>query len=157
MVRDHFSQRYQNAGEALQALLSLSTNPSGSKVQTIPVIPQHTWPLPTNTTRRGLLQLAGFAGGGFALAVLSQSLLNNKSSSSSPSPSPPSDNEPPSPESSAQKSSPEPIAESPAPKPSPKPPPETPAPKPSANSLPTFDFATVTVNSTGQIANRSQG
>ncbi|WP_341733496.1 serine/threonine-protein kinase [Microcoleus sp. EPA2] len=31
MVRDHFSQRYQNAGEALQALLSLSTNPSGSK------------------------------------------------------------------------------------------------------------------------------
>ncbi|TAD93461.1 MAG: formylglycine-generating enzyme family protein, partial [Oscillatoriales cyanobacterium] len=39
----------------------------------------------------------------------------------------------------------------------PKPPPETPAPKPSANSLPTFDFATVTVNSTGQIANRSQG
>ncbi|WP_377473908.1 MAG: bifunctional serine/threonine-protein kinase/formylglycine-generating enzyme family protein [Microcoleus anatoxicus] len=157
MVRDHFSQRYQNAGEALQALLSLSTNPSGSKVKTIPVIPQHTWPLPTNTTRRGLLQLAGFAGGGFALAVLSQSLLNNKSSSSSPSPSPPSDNEPPSPESSAQKSSPEPIAESPAPKPSPKPSPETPAPKASSNSLKTFDFETVTVNSTGQITNRSQG
>ncbi|MFB8798852.1 MAG: bifunctional serine/threonine-protein kinase/formylglycine-generating enzyme family protein [Microcoleus sp.] len=157
MVRDHFSQRYQNAGEALQALLSLSTNPSGSKVKTIPVIPQHTWPLPTNTTRRGLLQLAGFAGGGFALAVLSQSLLNNKSSSSSPSPSPPSDNEPPSPESSAQKSSPEPIAESPSPEASPKPSPETPAPKASSNSLKTFDFATVTVNSTGQIANRSQG
>jgi len=157
MVRDHFSQRYQNAGEALQALLSLSTNPSGSKVKTIPVIPQHTWPLPTNTTRRGLLQLVGFAGGGFALAVLSQNLLNNKSSSSSPNFPPPSDNEPPSPESSAQKSSPEPIAESPSPEASPKPSPETPAPKASSNSLKTFDFETVTVNSTGQIANRSQG
>ncbi|TAD92581.1 MAG: serine/threonine protein kinase, partial [Oscillatoriales cyanobacterium] len=79
----------------------------------------------------------GFAGGGFALAVLSQNLLNNKSSSSSPSFPPPSDDSP--------------VSSLPPQQESPKPPPETPAPKPSANSLPTFDFATVTVNSTGQI------
>jgi len=98
--------------------------------------------------------------------VLSQSLLNNKSSSSSPNLPPSSNNEPPSPESSPKKSSPkttaknsspqaspEPIAESPAPKPSP----ETLSPKASANALKTFTFETVTVNSTGQIANRSQG
>ncbi|TAG86585.1 MAG: hypothetical protein EAZ18_25495, partial [Oscillatoriales cyanobacterium] len=172
MVRDNFSKRYQNAREALQAILFLSSNTSGSQVPTIPVIPQHsrhltTKKIQTNTTRRGLLQFAGFAGGSFVIsALISQSLLNNNSSSSSPS----SNNEPPSPESSPKKSSPkttaknpspqaspEPIAESPAPKPSPKPSPETPAPKASSNSLKTFDFETVTVNSTGQIANRSQG
>jgi len=169
MVRDHFSQRYQNAGEALQAILSLSTNPSGSKVKTIPVIPQHTLPLSTNTTRRGLLQLAGFAGGGFALALLIQSLLNNKFSSTSPNLPPSSDNEPPSPESSPKKlspnttaknsspqPSPEPIAPlAPAPQPSPEPiAPSVPAPQPSLKS---FTFETVTVNSTGQITNRRQG
>ncbi|MGB8691748.1 MAG: bifunctional serine/threonine-protein kinase/formylglycine-generating enzyme family protein [Microcoleus sp.] len=107
MVRDHFSQRYQNAGEALQALLSLSPPqpPPPPQPPQPPVPPTIISP---NTTRRGFLQLAGFAGGGFALAVLSQNLLNNKSSSSSP-------------------------------------------------GLTTVQFETVTVNSTGQIANRSQG
>ncbi|TAE97429.1 MAG: protein kinase, partial [Oscillatoriales cyanobacterium] len=141
MVRDHFSQRYQNAGEALQALLSLS--PPTPPTPTPPPPPVPPTIISTNTTRRGLLQLVGFAGGGFALAVLSQNLLNNKSSSSSPSFPPPSDDSP--------------VSSLPPQQESPKPPPETPAPKPSSNSLPTFDFATVTVNSTGQIANRSQG
>ena len=103
MVRDHFSQRYQNAEEALQAILPLSSNIPGSNVKTIPVIPS----IP-NTTRRTVLQLAGFAGLGFVVAVVSQN-LGNKS------------------------------------------------PQPSPIPLKTFTFETVTVNSTGQIANRRQG
>ena len=79
MVRDRFSQRYQNAGEALQALLSLSPPPATPTPAPPPPVPPTI--ISTNTTRRGLLQLAGFAGGGFVLALLSQNLLNNKSSS----------------------------------------------------------------------------
>ena len=48
MVRDHFSQRYQNAGEALQALLALSANTSPSNVPTIPVIRVQNLPSPPN-------------------------------------------------------------------------------------------------------------
>jgi len=171
LLAKDIQQRYQSADEVLKDFQRQSIPiPAPIPPPTIPVIPQHSLPLSTNTTRRGLLQLAGFAGGGFALAVLSQSLFNNKSSSSSPNLPPQSDNEPPSPESSAQKSSPkttgkssspqsspEPIAESPSPQASPKPSPETLAPKASSNSLKTFEFETVTVNSTGQIASRSQG
>jgi len=63
MVRDNFSQRYQNADEALQAILSLSP----------PRV------ISTNTTRRTLLlQFAGLAGVGLVGAVLSQNLRNNK-------------------------------------------------------------------------------
>ncbi|MDF0556851.1 hypothetical protein [Kamptonema sp. UHCC 0994] len=58
MVCDRFSQRYQNANEALQAILSLSPPP--------PPPP----PPPTNTTRRGFLQLAVFAGVGFVASVV---------------------------------------------------------------------------------------
>jgi len=167
LLAKDIQQRYQSAEEVLIDFQPQSRQtPAAIPNPTIPVIPQHSLPLPTNTTRRGFLQLAGFAGGGFALALLSQSLLNNKSSSSSPNLPHSSNNEPPSPESSPKKSSPkttaknsspqaspEPIAESPAPKPSP----ETLSPKASANALKTFTFETVTVNSTGQIANRRQG
>jgi serine/threonine protein kinase len=171
LLAKDIQQRYQSAEEVLIDFQRQSRQtPAPIPTPTIPVIPQHSLPLPTNTTRRGLLQLAGFAGGGFALAVLSQSLLNNKSSSSSPNLPPSSNKKPPSPKSSAQKSSPkttakssspkpspESVAESPSPKPSPKPAPETPKPKPSSNALKSFTFETVTVNSTGQIANRRQG
>jgi len=140
MVRCYFTQRYQNAGEALQALLSLSPSPPPPPPPTPPPPPI----ISPNTTRRTFLEWAVLAGGGFVLAVISQNLLNNKSSSSSPNLPPPSDNEPPFPESSPQQES-------------PKPPPETPAPKPSSNGLKTVQFETVTVNSTGQIASRNQG
>lgn len=149
LLAKDIQQRYQSAEEVLIDFQRQSKQtPAPTPTPTIPVIPQHSLPLPTNTTRRGLLQLAGFAGGGFALAVLSQSLLNNKYSSSSPNLPPSSNKEPPSPKSSAQKSSPkttakssspkpspESVAESPSPKPSPKPAPETPKPKPSSNAL----------------------
>ena len=138
LLAKDIQQRYQSADEVLRDFQRQSRQtPTPKSTRTIPVIPQRTAPsqtkkIQTNTTRRGLLQLAGFAGGGFVLAVLSQSLLNKNSSSSSPSLSPSSNNESPSPESSPKKSSPktttkksspqaslEPIAESPAPKPSP--------------------------------------
>ncbi|MEG5054952.1 MULTISPECIES: SUMF1/EgtB/PvdO family nonheme iron enzyme [unclassified Microcoleus] len=64
----------------------------------------------TNTTRRTILQWAGFAGGGFIVAVLSQTLWNKLT----------------------------PSANNPSP------------------SLKTFQFQTVTVNSTGQITNRRE-
>ncbi len=134
MVRDHFSQRYQNAGEALQAILSFSQPAPPPPPPPPPTI------ISTNTTRRVFLQFAGFAGGGLALALLSQNLLNNKSSAPAPSLSPSSDNKPP--------------AELPPP---PESLPEIPSPQPQANGLKTFNFETVTVKSTGQIANRSQG
>jgi formylglycine-generating enzyme required for sulfatase activity len=184
LLAKDIQQRYQSAEEVLIDFQPQSRQtPAPIPNPTIPVIPQHSLPLSTNTTRRGLLQLAGFAGGGFALALLSQSLLNNKSSSSSPNLPPSSNKKPPSPKSSSQKSSPkttakssspkpspESVAESPSPKPSPKPAPQTPSPKPSpkpapqtpkpqpsSNALKSFTFETVTVNSTGQIANRRQG
>ncbi|MEG4501728.1 bifunctional serine/threonine-protein kinase/formylglycine-generating enzyme family protein [Microcoleus sp. F10-C6] len=77
MVRDHFSQRYQNAGEALQALLSLSP-PSPQPQPPLQPPPPPSTIISTNTARRGFLQLVAFAGGGFALALVGQSLLNNK-------------------------------------------------------------------------------
>ncbi|MEG4590215.1 serine/threonine-protein kinase [Microcoleus sp. MOSTC5] len=70
MVRDNFSQRYQNADEALQAILSLLS----------PLPPPPPTPTPTPTpTRRGFLQLVGFAGVGLVGAVVTKSLLNNSS------------------------------------------------------------------------------
>jgi len=73
MVRDNFSQRYQNAEEALQAILSLLSPP--------PPPPPPPTPTPTQTppTRRGFLQLVGFAGVGLVGAVVTKSLLNNSS------------------------------------------------------------------------------
>ncbi|MEG4241605.1 bifunctional serine/threonine-protein kinase/formylglycine-generating enzyme family protein [Microcoleus sp. MON2_D6] len=171
LLAKDIQQRYQSAEEVLRDFQGQSRQtPAPIPIPTIPVIPQHSLPLRTNTTRRGFLQLAGFAGGGFALAVLGQSLLNKKSSSSSPNLPPSSNKAAPSPKSSAQKSSPkttakksspkpspQSVAESPSPKPSPKPAPETLKPTPSSNALKSFTFETVTVNSTGQIANRRQG
>lgn len=177
MVRDHFSQRYQNAGEALQAL---------SPVPSTAISP--------HTTRRSLLQLGGFAGAGFVIAVVSQNLWNNSpqpsprrslspdndplSSQPSPSFSPSSVNDPPSPQPSPSFSpspindppspqplpspSPSPVNDPPLPQPSPensspKQSPENPLSPPPSISLKTFNFEIVTVNSTGQIANRHQG
>ena len=147
MVRDHFSRRYQNANEALQALLSLSPQPSGSNAATIGVTPQRN-PSPSgnivspNTTRRTFLELAGFAGGGFIIAVLSQTLWNKSTlSANNPSPSP-SSNQTPSPSLSPEEPPPQPLPSS--------------SPKSPSNSLKTFQFQTVTVNSTGQITNRRE-
>jgi eukaryotic-like serine/threonine-protein kinase len=147
MVRDHFSRRYQNANEALQALLSLSPQPSGSNAATIPVTPKRNSPpsaniVSPNTTRRTFLELAGFAGGGFIIAVLSQTLWN-KSTPSANNPSP----------SRSPKLTPSPLLspEEPPPQPSP-----SSSPKSPSNSLKTFQFQTVTVNSTGQITNTRQ-
>ncbi|MDB9512193.1 bifunctional serine/threonine-protein kinase/formylglycine-generating enzyme family protein [Kamptonema animale CS-326] len=126
MVRDHFSQRYQNATEALQAL---------SLVPSTAISP--------HTTRRSLLQLGGFAGAGFVIAVVSQNLWNN-SAQPSPSFSPSPVNDPPSPQPSPENSS-------------PKQAPENPLSPPLSISLKTFNFEIVTVNSTGQIANRREG
>ncbi|MEG4344390.1 bifunctional serine/threonine-protein kinase/formylglycine-generating enzyme family protein [Microcoleus sp. A003_D6] len=73
MVRDNFSQRYQNAEEALQAILSL--------LSPLPPPPPPPTPTPTQSapTRRGFLQLVGFAGVGLVGAVVTKSLLNNSS------------------------------------------------------------------------------
>lgn len=164
LLAKDIQQRYQSAEEVLRDFQRQSRQtPAPIPTPTIPVVPQHSLPLRTNTTRRGFLQLAGFAGGGFALAVLGQSLLNNKTSSSSPNLAPSSKNAAPSPKSSAQKSSPKTTAKSSSPKPSPQSVAESPSPKPSpkpqpsSNALKSFTFETVTVNSTGQIANRRQG
>ncbi|MEG4986167.1 bifunctional serine/threonine-protein kinase/formylglycine-generating enzyme family protein [Microcoleus sp. BR0-C5] len=76
MVRDNFSQRYQNADEALQAILSLL-----SPLPPPPLPPPPLPPTPTPPTRRGFLQLVGFAGVGLVGAVVTKSLLNNSSNS----------------------------------------------------------------------------
>ncbi|MEG4508392.1 bifunctional serine/threonine-protein kinase/formylglycine-generating enzyme family protein [Microcoleus sp. F6_B4] len=164
LLAKDIQQRYQSAEEVLRDFQRQSTqSPAPILNPTIAVIPQNSLPLQTNTTRRGFLQLAGFAGGGFALAVIGQSLLNNKSSSSSPNLPPSSNKEPPSPQSSAQKSSPKTTAKSSSPKPSPQSVAESPSPKPSpkpqqsSNALKSFTFETVTVNSAGQILNRRPG
>ncbi|MEG4964602.1 MULTISPECIES: bifunctional serine/threonine-protein kinase/formylglycine-generating enzyme family protein [unclassified Microcoleus] len=133
MVRDHFSQRYQNAGEALQALSSLLPNASRNQNQVNPVASPRNSSLPIplpvvspNTRRRTLLQLGGFAGAGFVIAVVTQNFGNKWS--------------PYSPENSSPKLS-----------------PENPPPQASSISLKTFNFETVTVNSTGKINNHRQG
>ncbi|WP_367119913.1 SUMF1/EgtB/PvdO family nonheme iron enzyme [Microcoleus sp. PH2017_27_LUM_O_A] len=142
MVRDHFSQRYQNAEEALQAILSLSRSsspppppPGGSTVRVIS----------TNTTRRTVLQFLGFGGLGLVGVVVSQNLLNNSSQTPTDQPSPP----------ILPKDTPSPLPPSETRQPEP-PPPKTPAPKVSSNPLKTVQFETVTVNSTGEITKRSQ-
>ncbi|MEG4148475.1 bifunctional serine/threonine-protein kinase/formylglycine-generating enzyme family protein [Microcoleus sp. Pol12B5] len=142
MVRDNFSQRYQNAEEALQAILSLSQSspppPSPTPASPVRVIS-------TNTTRRTVLQLLGFSGLGLVGAVVIQNLLNNSSQTPTAQPSPPRlRNDKPSPLPPSETRQPEP------------PPPKTPAPKISSNSLKTVQFETVTVNSTGEITKRSQ-
>ena len=135
MVRDRFSQRYQNANEALQAILSLSPPPP----------PPPPTVISTNTTRRGFLQLAVFAGVGFVASVvggLVSQNFGNKPPQPSPSPSPSPDDNPQFP--------------SPSPEEKLSPPETPPSPSPSS-SLKTFNFEIVTVNSTGQIANRREG
>jgi len=142
MVRDNFSQRYQNADEALQAILSLS-RPSPP-----PLSPTQASPAPvisTNTKRRTVLQLLGFGGLGLVGAVVTQNLLNNSSQTPTDQPSSP----------ILPKDTPSPLSPSETPQPEP-PSPKTPAPKVSSNSLKTVQFETVTVNSTGEITKRSQ-
>ena len=138
MVRDNFSQRYQNADEALQAILSLSRSSPPPQPPPPPSPP----PPPT---RRGFLQLVGFAGVGFVGAVVIQNLLNNSSQTPTDQPSPP----------RLRNDTPSPLPPSETPQPEP-PPPKSPAPKISSNPLKTVQFETVRVNSTGQIAKRSQ-
>ncbi len=79
MVRDHFSQRYQNATEALQALNSL-----GVKIPpTVPVIPQQ-----NTLTRRSWLQLAAFGRVGFVVAVMSKDFWNKQPEEAKSTPTP---------------------------------------------------------------------
>ncbi|MEG4801659.1 bifunctional serine/threonine-protein kinase/formylglycine-generating enzyme family protein [Microcoleus sp. ARI1-B5] len=132
MVRDNFSQRYQNANEALQAILSLSPPP----------LPP---PPPPTPTRRGFLQLVGLSGVGFVGAVVSQNLGNKSAQTPTDKPSSP----------ILPKDTPSPLPSSETRQPEP-PSPTTPAPKESSNPLKTVKFETVTVNSTGQITNRRQ-
>jgi formylglycine-generating enzyme required for sulfatase activity/tRNA A-37 threonylcarbamoyl transferase component Bud32 len=137
MVRDNFSQRYQNADEALQAILSLS--------QSSPPPQPPPPPPPPPPTRRGFLQIVGFAGVGFVGAVVIQNLLNNSSQTPTAQSSPPrlpKDTSSPLPPSETRKLEP--------------PPPKTPAPKVSSNPLKTVQFETVTVNSKGEITKRSK-
>ncbi|MEG4585135.1 bifunctional serine/threonine-protein kinase/formylglycine-generating enzyme family protein [Microcoleus sp. MOSTC5] len=103
LLAKDIQHRYQSADEVLKDFQrqSTTTSPPPPPPPPPPVPPTI---ISTNTTRRGFLELAVFTGGGFVLALWTQNLLNNKSSSSQ-----------------------------------------------------TFDFETVTVNSTGQIASRSQG
>ena len=75
MVRDNFSQRYQDAGEALQAILSLS-----SPLPPPPPPPPPTPTPPPPPTRRGFLQFVGLAGLGL-IGLVIKSLLNNSSNS----------------------------------------------------------------------------
>jgi formylglycine-generating enzyme required for sulfatase activity/tRNA A-37 threonylcarbamoyl transferase component Bud32 len=142
MVRDNFSQRYQNADEAFQAILSLSQSspppPSPTPASPVRVIS-------TNTTRRTVLQFLGFGGLGLVGAVVIQNLLNNSSQTPTYQPSSP----------ILPKDTPSPLPPSETRQPEP-PPPKTPAPKVSSNSLKTVQFETVTVNSTGEITKRSQ-
>ena len=142
MVRDNFSQRYQNAEEALQAILSLSRS-SPPPPSPTPASPARV--ISTNTTRRTVLQFLGFGGLGLVGAVVTQNLLNNSSKTpTDSSPSPRLRNDTPSPLPPSETRKPEP------------PPPKTPAPKVSSNSLKTVQFETVTVNSKGEITKRSQ-
>ncbi|MFB8793025.1 MAG: SUMF1/EgtB/PvdO family nonheme iron enzyme [Microcoleus sp.] len=120
---------------------TLTPAPTAIPYQPIPTAtptpPSGNIPSP-NTTRRTFLELAGFAGGGFIVAVLSQTLWNKSTpSANNPSPS----------RSSNQSASPSLSPDERLP--------ENPSSTPS-NSLKTFQFQTVTVNSTGQIANTRQ-
>ena len=142
MVRDNFSQRYQDAGEALQAILSLS-----SPLPPPPPPPPPTPTPPPPPTRRGFLQFVGLAGLGLIGLVVYQSLGNKSPQTSTNEPSSPilpNDDIP---------SQLPPPPETPQPEP---PAPKTPSPKVSSNSLKTVQFETVTVNSTGEITKRSQ-
>ncbi|MEG4917454.1 SUMF1/EgtB/PvdO family nonheme iron enzyme [Microcoleus sp. B7-D4] len=125
---------------------TLTPAPTAIPYQPIPTAtptpPSGNIPSP-NTTRRTFLELAGFAGGGFIVAVLSQTLWNKSTPSAN--------NSSPS-RSSNQSASPSLSPEEPLLQPLP----ESPSPKPPSNSLKTFQFQTVTVNSRGQIANTRQ-
>jgi len=79
MVRDNFSQRYQDAGEALQAILSL--------LSPLPPPPTPTPTPPPPSTRRGFLQLVGLAGLGLVGLVVYQSLGNKSPQTSTNEPS----------------------------------------------------------------------
>lgn len=69
MVRDHFSGRYQDADETLEALSTLfpTPTPAPSTILT---------PDPT-TTRRTILQFAAFSGIGFLVALAGEKLINS--------------------------------------------------------------------------------
>ena len=123
MVRDNFSQRYQDAGEALQAILSLS---SPLPPPPPPPPPTPTPPPPPPPTRRGFLQFLGFGGLGIVGAIVIQNLLNNSSKIPTDQPSSP----------ILRNDTPSPLPPSETRKPEP-PPPKTPAPKVSSNSLKT--------------------
>ncbi len=97
MVRDHFFERYQDAQEALQALLTLFPTPTPTPSPTLfktslsntttVLLPTPTptpSPTPTSsptTTRRNLLQFAAFSGIGFGVALVGQKLINPPSPS----------------------------------------------------------------------------
>ncbi|CAD5975743.1 bifunctional serine/threonine-protein kinase/formylglycine-generating enzyme family protein [Planktothrix agardhii] len=140
MVRDHFSGRYQDADETLEALSTLfpTPTPAPTPIPTpIPTPAPNPTPAPTptpapstiltpdpTTTRRTILQFAAFSGIGFLVALAGEKLIisspENNSTSTPISPQP------------------------------------TPTPTPSPSPFKTVSFETVTVNSTGQINNRWQ-
>jgi len=78
MVRYHFNERYQSAGEALLAL-ELITRPQQQKqlalqpATTIQSIPTQ---LKSGFSRRQFIQIFGFMGAGFSLAIVGEHLLS---------------------------------------------------------------------------------
>jgi len=143
MVRDHFPQRYPDAQEALQALLTLFPTPTPAPTPTPTPRPATatvvaapgqaaTPPPPPNTTRRTILQFAAFSGIGFVVALVGEKLISPENNSTST-----------------------PFSPQPTPTPTQTPTP-TPTPTPSPSPFKTVSFETVTVNSTGQINNRWQ-
>ncbi len=144
MVRDHFSGRYQDADETLEALSTLfpTPTPAPTPIPTpIPTPAPNPTPAPTptpapstiltpdpTTTRRTILQFAAFSGIGFIVALAGEKLIISSPENNSTS---------------------TPISPQPTPTP-------TPTPTPSPSPFKTVSFETVTVNSTGQINNRWQ-
>jgi formylglycine-generating enzyme required for sulfatase activity/tRNA A-37 threonylcarbamoyl transferase component Bud32 len=139
MVRDNFSQRYQNAGEALQAILSLSRSSPPPPPPSMPPVRV----ISTNTTRRTVLEVLGWGGLTISGILLGNSLVSKSSQTPTDQPSSPilpNDD----------------IPSTLSPSETRQPAPKTPAPKVSSNSLKTVQFETVTVNSKGEITKRSQ-
>ena len=144
MVRDHFSGRYQDADETLEALSTLfpTPTPAPTPIPTptpTPTLTPTPTPTPTpapstiltpdpTTTRRTILQFAAFSGIGFIVALAGEKLIISSPENNSTS---------------------TPISPQPTPTP-------TPTPTPSPSPFKTVSFETVTVNSTGQINNRWQ-
>jgi eukaryotic-like serine/threonine-protein kinase len=134
MVRYNFSQRYENAQEALQALSPrLQVKPKPQSIHK--PVPQPT--LAPNLSRRKVIQTAWFIVGGFVWAVTKGRLVFNNSEQKPSLPEKPS-------------FSPEPVDISPISSPTP-----TQLATPKATSLQTFKFETVTVNGRGNITKRS--